>query len=529
MADTSQNLTGIGAGLARGLAAVYGQKRQQDQQATLAREGRQSALMGEAFQHLLTTGRFKSPDDIIPFAESMLGTGGATGTSGKRGKAKAGEVDPTALLMQVLGPALSAGGTTTPGAGPGASEGPPSALAPTGGVPPAEVSSAASGVAPAPVVAAPGPAATAPGSMFYSDAEMTDKAVGQAGKVRTAERTADQDALMNLATRLRGLDPTMSVEDSLIAVGLKVPKDQFGTVPTGGGVFNKATGEITEPPSARVPKLTGQLGERMRTLLAQANLDEATATPEQVADARKRAADMLLEEATETSAAKEANLSSIAANRELRNTLLRMQQAQGGLTPSQVATESRAMRTEWDKAVAPFKERQTYVAKLDEGIKQLQEKKPGYRNSATQTIINSFNRILEEGNAVREGEYARSEELAPLMSQVQGWITSITDGGGKMTDQDLMALAQQGRTVANAVGEVYGAGLADRRQAIEETLQQYKIPSSRVFGNSQIGLRGASDDSAARRTRARQAIVAAGREASDATIDLFLKNNPGFK
>ena len=162
-----------------------------------------------------------------------------------------------------------------------------------------------------------------------------------------------------------------------------------------------------------------------------------------------------------------------------------MQIDNAGLTPSQQASTTGQLRRDWTAAVKPFRERTVYVTKLQEAIPMLWRD----RNAATQVAINSFNRLLEEGNAVREGEYKRSEELAPYLTRVEAFKEKFFNGGGSLTNEQLQSLAEEGIRIAKLVGEVHESGLRDLRQGIEEQLDAYAIPTTRVFGNSTIGVR----------------------------------------
>jgi hypothetical protein len=126
------------------------------------------------------------------------------------------------------------------------------------------------------------------------------------------------------------------------------------------------------------------------------------------------------------------------------------------------------------------------VARVDAGLDAL---KRGNRNAATQAIIIAFNKLQDEGSVVREGEYARSEQLVPLINRIEGAIQRITLGGASMTDKDLTDLANEAKAIAKSMSAVSEEAAANLRQGIEEELGDYQIQSSRVFGNSQIGRR----------------------------------------
>lgn len=166
---------------------------------------------------------------------------------------------------------------------------------------------------------------------------------------------------------------------------------------------------------------------------------------------------------------------------------LRLEQAKnGGLTPSARANIIGGRRNQWQRFTKPIIDRQQAVAKIDSGLAALDR---GNRNAATQTIIFAFNKLQDETSAVREGEYARSEELAPLTSRIEGAIVKLTEGGGKLSDSQLRSLAQEAKATATALEGVSNRAAMDLRQGIEEELGDYQIPTSRVFGGSAVGVR----------------------------------------
>jgi hypothetical protein len=174
----------------------------------------------------------------------------------------------------------------------------------------------------------------------------------------------------------------------------------------------------------------------------------------------------------------------VQAIRELTLSSARMQQASGGLTPSQVASEVNTLRNTWTKAIEPTLARREAIAKIDTGEAAL---KAGNRNAATQIIINAFNKLMDETSVVREGEYIRSEQGQAVVARIQGAITRITEGGTNLTDADLRGLATEAKNVASALNAEREKELGNTRFAIEESLKAYNIPATRVFGNSEPG------------------------------------------
>ncbi len=93
---------------------------------------------------------------------------------------------------------------------------------------------------------------------------------------------------------------------------------------------------------------------------------------------------------------------------------------------------------------------------------------------------------------VREGEYARSEQLAPILSRIEAFFVKLQAGGGQLTDKELRALGFEAKEVARAMETVSNEAAKNLRQGIDEELADYGIPPSRVFGGSTIGVRTAA-------------------------------------
>lgn len=462
----------IGSGFAKGLANIFLGKRQRDQEEAFARENRNTQIKLSMLPEILK--RAENYADVAPFIDEILGGGS--------GKGKKGAADPQVhgILEQFLGPALT---KPTEGALANAASGEQAMNAAgsmTGEDPVLPSRPAVSPATP------PKQKQTLFGIPILGDDELaardTARAVAQEKAVTGARLDAQTEAKLAQANRLRTLDPTMSVEDSLIAVGLKIPKTKFQIVPEGSDILNTDTQEIIDRPSRNRP-LTGALGERTREIQAlNPDMDED--------EARRTAADQLANERGADREARAATAASLQANRAIQGTLLKMQESLGGITPNNAAALTTTLRKDWTKAIAPFKTRETYVAKLNEAVTPDKSGKTQIqrdRNAATQNIINSFNRLLEEGNAVKEGEYQRSESLAPMLTWVEAQLSALQQGGGGLTDTQLTSLAKEGIRIANVTKDVHEEGLRDMRTAITRQLQNYHIPPEDVFGNSKVG------------------------------------------
>ena len=70
------------------------------------------------------------------------------------------------------------------------------------------------------------------------------------------------------------------------------------------------------------------------------------------------------------------------------------------------------------------------------------------KQALDQALITGFNKMLDPGSVVREGEYARTPEGIALVNRFQGMIQKITSGGVEMTDQDRETLVNTAKLIA---------------------------------------------------------------------------------
>lgn len=182
----------------------------------------------------------------------------------------------------------------------------------------------------------------------------------------------------------------------------------------------------------------------------------------------------------------------IAQLRDVQTRLAQMQIEGMGLTPNQRANEINTLRSQWTKATAPIMERRSAVAKIDSGLKQLES---GNFRDSTQILITAFNKLLDEISVVREGEYERTSEGQALKDRIVGSIDRLQRGGTSLTRENLQQLGQAAKELAQSVGTAHEEELRNVREGIEKTLDDYKIPQDRVFGQSQIGKTKGGDTS----------------------------------
>lgn len=277
----AQSTLGFGAGLAEGLAGVFSAKRQNDQALARDRENRNAQIGMGVLNHLITSGRIASYDDLMPYVDLTLGTGGK--------KPKKGEISPHDILSQVLAPTFSAAG----GAGAAASGGIPSASPPAAGVQATPSDAAvvadmgrtatpAGAPAAAAPVAAPASAPTAPtgqprqsGIRLLSDAEMVERQVSNEGIAEKATMERRSKLARELYEQFKTVDNDFTLYDALAMAGFRTDYNrQYGS--TASGIMRGFDAQVQRKAQELGRPLTTAETEELRTTWFAANRSGGT-------------------------------------------------------------------------------------------------------------------------------------------------------------------------------------------------------------------------------------------------------------
>lgn len=98
----------------------------------------------------------------------------------------------------------------------------------------------------------------------------------------------------------------------------------------------------------------------------------------------------------------------------------------GELTPNASLQATRSLRNDFIKETGAAKEVAVQLANMESALQQV---KKGSLQAGSQSVITTFNKILDPISAVREGEYARSQQGQSLMARMQGQWQTMTAGG----------------------------------------------------------------------------------------------------
>lgn len=95
-----------------------------------------------------------------------------------------------------------------------------------------------------------------------------------------------------------------------------------------------------------------------------------------------------------------------------------------------------------------------------------------------QTLITTFNKILDPQSVVRESEYARTPENMSLINRIYGNMQSYVTGGAKLTDSDRQALVRMVKEVTQNRMNAY----VSQRQNYGSIAGQSRVPQELVLG-----------------------------------------------
>lgn len=103
--------------------------------------------------------------------------------------------------------------------------------------------------------------------------------------------------------------------------------------------------------------------------------------------------------------------------------------------------------------------------------------------TADQALITTYNKMLDPGSVVREGEYARTEQGQAYIAQAEAYYNHLTQGGAKISDSDRRDMVNVAKKLLESSSGQYQAA-ADEYSA---TLSQYgQKPEDFIPGYTQF-------------------------------------------
>ena len=158
------------------------------------------------------------------------------------------------------------------------------------------------------------------------------------------------------------------------------------------------------------------------------------------------------------------------------------------LSPGMEANIINRLTTQWDAATKPVRELQRQAGMMDAGMTAARR---GDLAAGAQTVLVTFQKILDVLSVVRSEEYKRSAEGQSVQNRIRGSIERLSKGGAGLPMAELEKFATLAHELAAAQHTPYIAGTKSR---LGKTADRYGIPHELIFeGESPatVGAQGA--------------------------------------
>lgn len=150
----------------------------------------------------------------------------------------------------------------------------------------------------------------------------------------------------------------------------------------------------------------------------------------------------------------------------------------GGLTSYQEFQGALSLKGQLNKSTDAAKEILRYTSLMNDAYGRYTSGEAKDLNATSQTIINSFSKILDPSSVVRESEYARSGDGVSLIQKIEGIGAKISQGGAGLTPKALKEFVD----TANLFASRASAAVEQERQSAIALANQYGIDTSFVGG-----------------------------------------------
>ncbi len=156
-------------------------------------------------------------------------------------------------------------------------------------------------------------------------------------------------------------------------------------------------------------------------------------------------------------------------------------QLRTGLTPQRKLSMGLQLRKQYDKETASAQELNKQFGRMTAGIDAIIQNNAW--NPGSQSILVTFQKILDEDSVVRESEYARSEQGLALKDRLRGLMLRMGEGGPGVPKEQLQEF------VAVAEAFVRGAyeSAMEKKSMFEGFAQDYQLDPRLITGGINIG------------------------------------------
>lgn len=144
------------------------------------------------------------------------------------------------------------------------------------------------------------------------------------------------------------------------------------------------------------------------------------------------------------------------------------------LTQTAEAQIINRLSTQWTAANKIAKDLDQSIDVMDAGLASARR---GDMAAGSQAVLVAFQKMLDPGSVVREGEFARSAAGQSLGNRIAGAVEKLTTGGSGVTLSELEKFAELAREVHKAQTN----NLGGVRKRLSRTGARYSIPDELIF------------------------------------------------
>lgn len=147
------------------------------------------------------------------------------------------------------------------------------------------------------------------------------------------------------------------------------------------------------------------------------------------------------------------------------------------VTPTAALAATRSLRNDFLKETDAAKASQVQLANMESALSAVRN---GSMQAGSQAVIMLFNKILDD-SAVKEGEYARSQQGQSLLNAMRGKLEAITQGGAGVQVDELAKYVALARDFASNQAKF----AADTRTQIDGIADEFGLKKELI--TSQVG------------------------------------------
>ncbi len=134
---------------------------------------------------------------------------------------------------------------------------------------------------------------------------------------------------------------------------------------------------------------------------------------------------------------------------------------------------------EWVKATTDFNKKKNALNEMKTALASIQGGDAQRWGAPGQVIITQFNRLIDPASVVRESEYARTPEGAPILDRFMGLFNKLSHGGVGVQPAELQEYVQLADKLINSGT----AGISAAKARIDRNVERFGLDPRAIYGD----------------------------------------------